>query len=196
MKRFILFILFLFLNLQLLAKADDIKEFEIEGYSIGDSLLNHFSKKEIENNRFEFLSKNKKYSYSEISGKFENFKNLQFIYKKNDKEYEIFAIVGIIFYNNDLNGCLEKKQSMVQSVKSIMPSDTDRYDNDGYSHSKQFPKSLIYSTEFTFKNGDVARVYCLNWSSDVEKNQGWTDHLSLNIQTKKFMNWLNNEAYK
>ena len=66
MKRFILFILFLFLNLQLLAKADDIKEFEIEGYSIGDSLLNHFSKKEIENNRFEFLSKNKKYSYSEI----------------------------------------------------------------------------------------------------------------------------------
>ena len=27
--------------------ADDIKEFEIEGISIGDSLLNHLSKEEI-----------------------------------------------------------------------------------------------------------------------------------------------------
>ena len=85
---------------------------------------------------------------------------------------------------------------MVQSVESIMPSEMDKYDNDGYPHSEQFPKSLIHTTEFTFKNGDVARIYCLNWSSDVEKKQGWTDHLSLNIQTKKFMYWLNHEAYK
>lgn len=183
-------------SLQLFSKADDIKEFEIEGYSIGDSLLNHFSKKEIENARFEFISKNKKYSYSEISGKFENFESLQFIYERYDKEYEIFAIVGIIFYDNDLDSCLRKKNLMVQSVESIMPSEMDKYNNDGYPHSGQFPKSLIYTTEFTFKNGDIARIYCLNWSSDVEKKQGWTDHLSLNIQTKKFIYWLNNEAYK
>ena len=58
-----------------------------------------------------------------------------------------------------------------------------------------FNKSFVYTTEFTFKNGDVARVYCLNWSQNVENSHGWTDHLSLNIQTAKFFDWLNYEAY-
>ena len=44
-------ILFLILSLQSLVKADDINEFEIEGISVGDSLLDHFSKDEIDNAR-------------------------------------------------------------------------------------------------------------------------------------------------
>ena len=35
----------------------------------------------------------------------------------------------------------------------------------------------------------------LNWSKKVESNKGWTDHLSLSIETEKFTYWLNNEAY-
>ena len=31
------------------SQADDIRDFEIEGMSIGDSLLDHFTKKEIDN---------------------------------------------------------------------------------------------------------------------------------------------------
>ena len=37
-------------SFQTLSKADDIKDFEIEGMSIGDSLLDYFSKDEIEKN--------------------------------------------------------------------------------------------------------------------------------------------------
>ena len=39
--------LILIFSLQSWTKADDISEFEIEGISIGDSLLSHMSKKEI-----------------------------------------------------------------------------------------------------------------------------------------------------
>ncbi len=192
----LLLILILICSFQSLVRAGDIRDFEIEGISIGDSLLNHFNKKEIENTRIEFSSKKNKYSYSEISGNFENFENLQFIYKNNDKKYKIHAIVGIIFYNNDLKGCLAQKAIMTDSVKSIMQSDTDIFENNGYPHSQKFSKSMVYTTEFTFNNGDVARVYCLNWSQDAEKSQGWTDHLSLNLQTSKFFDWLNYEAYE
>ena len=194
MKNYLLIIV-LILNFQTLAEAENIQDFEVEGVSIGDSLLDYYSKSEIEKNRIEFTSSNKKYSYSEISGSFENFESLQFMYKHNDKKYKITAIVGIIFYDNDLDGCLEQKKSMVKSVESIMPSNTDVYNKDGYQHSEKFNKSLVYTTEFTFKNGDVARVYCLNWSQNAENSQGWTDHLSLNLQTAKFLYWLNNEAY-
>jgi len=41
MKRLLL-VLILTLSFQSLIKADDIRDFEIEGISIGDSLLNHF----------------------------------------------------------------------------------------------------------------------------------------------------------
>ena len=51
-KRFLL-ILVLILNLQSWTKADDISEFEIEGISIGDSLLEYFSKEEIKKNIIE-----------------------------------------------------------------------------------------------------------------------------------------------
>ena len=46
MKRLLL-ILILTLSFQTLTKADDIRDFEIEGMSIGDSLLNLFSEEEL-----------------------------------------------------------------------------------------------------------------------------------------------------
>ena len=46
MKRLLLIIILTF-SFQSLTKADDIRDFEIEGMSIGDSLLDHFSEKNI-----------------------------------------------------------------------------------------------------------------------------------------------------
>ena len=46
MKKLLL-ILILTLNFQTLSKADDIREFEIEGISLGDSLLDYYSIEEI-----------------------------------------------------------------------------------------------------------------------------------------------------
>ena len=46
MKKIILFLIIVF-SLQTWSKADDISDFQIEGMSIGDSLLSHISKKEI-----------------------------------------------------------------------------------------------------------------------------------------------------
>ena len=44
MKKIIFFII-IALGLQSLTKADDIRDFQIEGMSAGDSLLDYFSKK-------------------------------------------------------------------------------------------------------------------------------------------------------
>ena len=49
MKRLLL-ILILTFNFQTWTKADDISDFEIEGMSVGESLLNHISVEKIENN--------------------------------------------------------------------------------------------------------------------------------------------------
>ena len=59
MKFFLLSIIF-FLNLQSLTKAD-ISEFEIEGMSIGDSLLDHVSLERISSRQTHYYPKSKKY---------------------------------------------------------------------------------------------------------------------------------------
>ena len=43
-------VLVLIFSLQSLTKADDISEFEIEGMSIGKSILDYYSEKEIKKN--------------------------------------------------------------------------------------------------------------------------------------------------
>ena len=49
MKRLLL-ILILTFSFQSLSKADDIRDFQIEDMSIGDSALDYFSKKDIKKN--------------------------------------------------------------------------------------------------------------------------------------------------
>ena len=46
--RLFLSLLILIFSLQSLTKADDISEFEIEGMSIGDSLLDYFSEDQLD----------------------------------------------------------------------------------------------------------------------------------------------------
>ena len=50
----LLLILILTLSFQTWTKADDIKDFEVEGISIGDSLLGHMSKREIKENYIDY----------------------------------------------------------------------------------------------------------------------------------------------
>ena len=54
------------LSLQSWTKADDIKDFEVEGISIGDSALDHFSKKEIDDRASIGNYKSKKFKYATL----------------------------------------------------------------------------------------------------------------------------------
>jgi len=72
--------------------ADDIRDFEIEGISIGDSLLDYYSEEEIKNNRHNYYN-NKTYTPVEMrSTFFTTYESMSFNYKTNDKNYIIFVV--------------------------------------------------------------------------------------------------------
>ena len=77
MKRLLL-ILILTLSFQSLIKADDIRDFQIEGMSIGDSALDYFSESEIIKQKQDYY-KDKTYTDSEIFTK-NSFKENCFIF--------------------------------------------------------------------------------------------------------------------
>ena len=95
--------------------AGDISDFQIEGISIGDSLLNHFSKEQIENaTNYDDLPSDMKFRIIEItSSSFDLYKAVQFYYKPNDKNFIIFGIGGMIDYSQNINECYKKQLDIV-----------------------------------------------------------------------------------
>ena len=92
MNRLIL-ILILTFNFQILAKADDISDLQIEGFSIGDSLLDYFNKKQIRKSLVR-IYKSDKYETAEFLN-LKSFKkydsiNINFLKKDNKKLYMLF----------------------------------------------------------------------------------------------------------
>ena len=90
-------VLVLIFNLQSWTKADDIRDFQIEGMSIGDNLLNHtntigITVKDIKSYKLSFFPKSKKFAGISFKdkGNFKTFEAVQFtIDPKNFKIYDI-----------------------------------------------------------------------------------------------------------
>ena len=95
--RKLLLILILTFSFQSLAKADDIRDFEIEGMSVGDSLLDFFSKKEIKSNTnyngYSYI-KEKKFVDFEIyeKNRFGKYDGIQISFDRNDNQYLIHSV--------------------------------------------------------------------------------------------------------
>ena len=85
MKRLLLIFILTF-SFQILVKADDIRDFEIEGISIGDSLLDFFSEEEINNNIEDYYNDNK-YKLTEFykPKNFTQYDSLKFHYNSKDQ---------------------------------------------------------------------------------------------------------------
>ena len=123
MKRLLL-ILILTLSLQTLTKADDIRDFEVEGISIGDSLLDYYSKKEIKN---KLLKTPSTYTNDEIKRVWFNLDNPKIystlnIHFLNNQSYKIVSLGGIEYFENDMASCYSKQDQAVNDMKNTFPS--------------------------------------------------------------------------
>ena len=176
--------------------ADDIRDFQIEGMSLGDSLLDFFSKKQIINNKVDYSYKNNDF----YPVKFDNLISSEIydggeVYlKTNDENYIIFRIFGAIsFVNKNINDCYKKKDSIVAELSSLF-KDAKKIDYGTYEHpTDKTGESKISSVYFEYKSGDEVSVICTNWSKELDKV--YKDHLSVSIDSKEYSYWINNKAY-
>ena len=93
MKIFLTVIIIVF-SLQSWTKAEDIKDFQIEGMSVGDSLLDYYSEKEIlkKINSSHTFFYNKDYmsiSLSYKTGKFKNYDDVGVVLKQKGRTLKV-----------------------------------------------------------------------------------------------------------
>ena len=196
MKKF-LAILILILTFQTSSQADDIRDFQIEGMSVGDSLLDYFSEDTIKSKK-EFLSyKNQDY-FSVMfykNPKFEVYDSVQFHIKKNDKSYKISTIAGLIYFRKNINNCHNKKNEIVSELNNFFSDNLrKKYDYEyKYINQDKSGKSISNITVFELNTDDNVRVMCDNWSEKMEAKNYW-DALRITIEPKKFSLWMKNKS--
>ena len=194
--RIFLVVLTLIFSFQSLTKADDIRDFEIEGMSIGDSLLSFFNKNEIEKS---FPLPNKKFaSHAGLGDNFETYQGFQVFYYTHDDNYIIHYLAGKILYEgSNIDECYNKMYDIVESIKVILPN-SPMQDNGVVKHTAdKSGKSTAHQIFFSFKDGSELVVTCADWDEGMQKEGTHGDNLAVNVRSAEFAEWLNSgEAYK
>ena len=171
--------------------ADDIRDFQIEGMSVGDSLLDYFSESEIKNAETKYYPGDKKFFnifYNSLP-QFKVYDQIQILLKTGDKKYEIHGITGGINFKNNLTDCLKKKEEIASELSEFL-KDIIKERSDRKGEYKNDTKSVYYASEFYFLNQiGGARVFCNDWSDN-------TRDVKVSIDTAEVIYWLTNEAWK
>ena len=81
--------------------ADDIRDFEIDGMSIGDSLLDYFSRDKILNARnYDEYPSDMKFRIIDIYTENKFYEGIQFYYIPGDEKFIIQSLNGRKFFSN------------------------------------------------------------------------------------------------
>ena len=121
MRIYLTFLILIFC-FQFISKAEDVSDFEIEGMSIGESLLNFMSEKQIT----EALGSEKAYFYENkfvtISSwdnrdNYETYDNVGIILKQDDSTYKIYGLEGLLInQDGNIDDCYKKQESIAKEI--------------------------------------------------------------------------------
>ena len=176
-----------------LTKADDIRDFEIEGISIGDSALDFFTKEKILKNKY-FAYELKDYfqSWSKIES--EQYNNIQFSIKNNDNNFIIESIeAGIAPIN--FNDCKEQKKIIEKEIVELFPNLVVDYGKEGnmFDNTGRVITTDIYMNKF-WNTGGMIRIMCVDRSKKIEEERGWVDNLRVIVNSKEFNIFIDKNA--
>ena len=187
MKIFLSTIIFIF-SVQSLSNADDIRDFQIEGYSVGDKLSKTMSKQDIKESTIPYFQDKRKYY---IVGKADNlnqYDQIEFYIKSNDNNYEIRTISAGIFTKN-LDSCLKKKNKIVDDLEQVFVNVKKR---SGKKKHEADPKgnSYQYIDQFDLDFPNHIRVECTEYSQEMINSGLATNSLSVVIMSKEITEWI------
>jgi hypothetical protein len=191
MRRFFFFIVFLFLSLNNLSKAESIEDFEIEGISLGDSLLDYFTKEEILKNTY--LYDNPKFSGTRIEPHdyYQNYTGMQFTYKTNDEKFILHGVSGLVNYKGIENNCVKIKEDIENQITVLFNNEqySKRVFDTPYYELDKTGQSTVNMTEYVFDTGGSSRISCI-YIKNEELKKDYYDLLRSSFQSEELVKFL------
>ena len=191
MKKLSTYLFLIFFSFQTSSWTEDISDFEIEGMSIGDSLLDYLSKKEIKDNTNTDYYTNNKYTSVEFFGlpAFKIYDTVGFNYKTDDKKYIIVAINGTLFCKKNIEKCHTKAKEMDLEISNVF-KESKRDTHKGKHSVDKSGKSIVSQINYWLTSGDIVSIEILDWSEKINNEKGWTDNVSVGFLTEEFNDFL------
>ena len=173
--------------------ADDIRDFQIEEISIGDSLLDYMSEKEIKEgiegtkDMYQFTTDEfgEVYKYDGLQTYF----LLSFFVKPDDKNFTIYGINGTLPHEKDINSCY-KKMSEISKEFSVTYKNAKKKERTLNHPVDQTGRSKVKEVNFIFKSGDKIKIICMDFEESLRIKNNWIDGLDITIQRKEMTDWL------
>ena len=188
MKKPLIIILTLYICLINLSKADEIRDFQIEGMSVGDSLLEYFSESEIKNNLATYYKDNKMSTMMVVSSKFTVYDNVNLSFKTKDKSYRINHISAQLTMNG--RECDNKMDEINKDLKTIFKNYKIRKENTKHPLDKT-GLSTVKSIYYDFDGGNLAAIQCY----DMSEQSNFLSGLKIQLAEKEMIDWLDTKAY-
>ena len=182
-------LILLLINLNVFA---DIKQYEIEGMSIGDSALNFYSENELLKNQQNWF-RQKSVKASEFEEKKGIYDDIQLMYKSKDKTYSIVGISALIMM--DVNKCEGILEEEALKISSSFGSDLKKdYAKRKLKHNyDKSGKSFIIEKKYKFSNNDELIIACYYWSDKIKSKDGYKDNFRVSLRSKYYSNFLKRE---
>jgi len=172
--------------------AEDISDFQIEGMSIGDSLLDYMTEEEIKTeirvNRYMYNYLTDEFGEVYFFDEVKNYDYMSFFVKTDDKNYLIYGLRGVIKINN-LEKCFEKQNKLLSDSKDVIPNSEPKIENIDHPVDPT-GKSKIYSKFIYLNSGDFIRVACNMFEKKLAKKNNWNNGLTLFIGKEELEYWL------
>ena len=132
------------------SQADDIKDFQIEGMSIGESLLDYFTEDKILKSKNQRQYKLKKFYMVSIGDNgFKEYDIMKFHLKEKDNKYIIHSISGQL--NMSINQCLKKQKLVLKQISKLFLN--PRIDDLGKRPHPAYPNGYTYDIYITLASG-------------------------------------------
>ena len=177
-------IMILTFSLQYWAKADDISNFEIEGISVGNSLLDFYSKREINNfYNYDHLPSDMKFRIADDQRTTGSYDGLQFFYKPKDQKFKIYSVAGHI-YCNSKNEC----NKIFEEIKSDMEKSLGgkNFIKNTYRHSDDKSGKSFATYYYLDVDGGHIKIEYMDWSENVK----YSDNVNVAINTTETIVWM------
>ena len=162
MKIFLSLVILIF-SIQSWTKAEDIRDFEIEGISVGDSLLNYFSESQIQKGIKKDYYKSKKFFRVELWDYDPDTYDVVSVHiKNNDMKYLIYEISGNILYDKNISECYIKQKKIINELSSLFKG--SKHHDSGRQTFTSVDNESTYDRYDLIIGDDSVDITCYNWS--------------------------------
>ena len=195
MKTFLILFVLLFSSF---VYAEDISDFEIEGISIGDNLLDFYNKSEIssapsykyKHDKFIYyvfeLNSNSSYDYLQITIKINN--NL-------NNTYIIHSISGIFVCRNYIEKCFIKQNEIKKDLDLFFKQDSIK--TKGNHSQDKSQKSTWENFAYFLSDLEYSDIDIIVYDNSKEyEEQGQWDNLQVMISSQEFSKFIDEEAWR